>query len=1293
MTVLLAIDESSGLQQNDTSTAPPTRFLTALGAAGASTTAGTYWDAVSGGSSSNLTGSPFITTSTTPALPSNLTDVAFTDGSGNPLAGTATSLLTLNGSHVYLYSSGTDDNVVFGRVGQFDGTTWSANATGAIAFAAFLDTGVAPASGDGDLGATAVKLWVVDYGALKHPVTTDPNDFVALSGLLNMSVSKPVEFSAEGAPSGQNLFLMLGDGSPSTTDPTVVVTGRDPANQSGGASITTGDTVNTGQGGGSTTLGTNNQMVDPGEGMYFTFVKGADTNYTVPNLDQNEADVEQDISFTSLFGSTGASFGVVQLQPQKSTSVQITASVAGDTANTPTNLADDTVYSGVDYVDHLHDNYTIDITSITVTRPVKGSTTPLTYTFNEGSPPPSSTGGITVNFSPTAPNTTDLNAAVVSGLLQGDRIAYTTATPHDRVLVENAGGSAFDIGGFRLETGATQTAALGDIDFYDAGPSITLGTPTDTTVLNTQDAQTIGVLTDTDTKGFLTSFSVASSSYGADGAGTTVGGFALSLGSTAPDSGLKSESNTIYLYLVSGTVIGSTSTTQAGITAANTVFDVSVGASSGDVTLNQYQEIDHALPGDTSNYSLQQAVLANDKIILTGTATITDGDGDSAAASKTIDLGGNIKFDDDGPTASIVRTVNTITLDETVGAKTGDANAATDDITLVNQDPFAAAYGTPIGALSGVDLVDTTVTTGADSVGATTDVSLAITGGSGASSGLTTSDGTAINLYLETNGTVTGRTVSGSGTVIFAVKIDGSGNVAVAQYAGLHHSVTTNPDDAVDLSGKLSAVVVEEDHDGDTATSSVGIGSAILFQDDGPALAVGNLVGTGTTLAQIGYWAGSAGTDGLGATGVDITLDAFTLIPLVGSSTAGTITSFSEGSPSPDLSGNYHWAGVLAGDFNNNGLADDDPVSFTLTAYADNHYALQLATPVASTFSFDTADGALAAGGPDPVQTLYIPKPPATPEATVVFFSALPNASYADLLADVGLGGTDPDEASLQGPPLDGGIDPRAMNVSTSGIGVGNNVLQGDSSAAIGGTDEAFVANPDILCTSVTFTVDNSVGGYSHSGGEDMYYRVFYDDGSTSGGVNHDPTLITTDLGLGNKGQDTTFTINTVSGKLIDAVELIMAKGDVKIPNIVFEQKIESLADGLKLDFTATITDKDGDSASDGFTALLNTSQAVGSTYDFILAGTGSVQDAFNVDLSSAKTNWEVTGFDTGTLRDKLVFLGDALATASVDNSGTNSIVTVTETLGGTPQTTTVTVVGVNLLATDFTGLASVTVI
>ena len=63
---------------------------------------------------------------------------------------------------------------------------------------------------------------------------------------------------------GQNLFLMFGDGTPSLDDIAIVVTGRNPST---GSSITTGDTVNTGQGGGGTTIGSNNQMVDPGEGI------------------------------------------------------------------------------------------------------------------------------------------------------------------------------------------------------------------------------------------------------------------------------------------------------------------------------------------------------------------------------------------------------------------------------------------------------------------------------------------------------------------------------------------------------------------------------------------------------------------------------------------------------------------------------------------------------------------------------------------------------------------------------------------------------------------------------------------------------------------------------------------------------------------------------------------------------------------------------------------------------------------------------------------------------------------
>ena len=41
---------------------------------------------------------------------------------------------------------------------------------------------------------------------------------------------------------------------------------------------------------------------------------------------------------------------------------------------------------------------------------------------------------------------------------------------------------------------------------------------------------------------------------------------------------------------------------------------------------------------------------------LTASATITDGDGDTATDSETIDLGGNIRFADDGPSIDVTAT-------------------------------------------------------------------------------------------------------------------------------------------------------------------------------------------------------------------------------------------------------------------------------------------------------------------------------------------------------------------------------------------------------------------------------------------------------------------------------------------------------------------------------------------------------------------------------------------------------------------------------------------------------------
>jgi hypothetical protein len=140
-----------------------------------------------------------------------------------------------------------------------------------------------------------------------------------------------------------------------------------------------------------------------------------------------------------------------------------------------------------------------------------------------------------------------------------------------------------------------------------------------------------------------------------------------------------------------------------------------------------------------------------------------------------------------------------------------------------------------------------------------------------------------------------------------------------------------------------------------------------------------------------------------------------------------------------------------------------------------------------------------------------------------------------------------------------------------------------------------------------------------------------------------------------------------------------MATGTVKIPEIQFITQTNNLADGLRLSFTASITDGDSDSASSAFVANLS-ANALGSAFDFVLNGTANALDWFNVDLTQSQTKFQVNGFDTGTSRDKLVLLGNAGATFTIDNTGADAIVTVHETGG---QTTTVTVVGVDLLNTD----------
>ncbi|WP_412754953.1 DUF5801 repeats-in-toxin domain-containing protein, partial [Legionella donaldsonii] len=106
----------------------------------------------------------------------------------------------------------------------------------------------------------------------------------------------------------------------------------------------------------------------------------------------------------------------------------------------------------------------------------------------------------------------------------------------------------------------------------------------------------------------------------------------------------------------------------------------------GEVSLTQLREIDHSLPGSNANYEAQEISLNTGLVGLTGQATITDGDGDTSTDSKVLDLGGNVVFDDDGPSISVTATDGNLILLNTQDAQT--IGAASDVATA----SFAAAF-------------------------------------------------------------------------------------------------------------------------------------------------------------------------------------------------------------------------------------------------------------------------------------------------------------------------------------------------------------------------------------------------------------------------------------------------------------------------------------------------------------------------------------------------------------------------------------------------------------------------
>jgi hypothetical protein len=1356
----VSLDETAGLQNSTATPTPagdaddndilvaalPSAFATRLTALGAGTATGAALSGYTGAAGN--TGSNAFTLSAQAGA--SITDISFVDSSGAPIDGVDSGLDTLNGTSIYLYTDTSNNNIVLGRAG---------GPTGAIVFAAYIEETGSPVSGG--------KIWTVEYQPLKHPTTTDADDSVNLLDKVFVGASQDMEFSLAGAPSGQNLFLMFTKLNPATetvdgvvriTDPTIIATGKDPADQSAGVNINTGDTINTSQAGGPTTFGTNNQMITEQEGIRYSFVTGAKLSTTIPNLDQTAADVEANIDFTAVFNTKTANFDVVQLQSGKSAVVKISAfSTAAE--------------SGVAFVNGYANDASIAITNVRVVNISTGQVI-------ENSDGSANDPAIVISFSG--------GVATISGVKAGYQIEYTTTADHNRVLIENGAAldakgtnhADFDIGGFTLVQASVSKTEIGSkIIFDDDGPSIsTTGSEPTLTVDET-------ALATNATQSFAANFS---SAFGADGAGTLT----YALGVVAGASGLTDTATNEAVNLsLNGTVVeGRTATTNL------LVFTVSVAAN-GDVTLDQIRAVVHPV---TTNPDDSKSLTSDNLVTLT--ATKTDGDGDSAQA--TLNIGQNLMFKDDGPSISTTGSEPALTVDETVLVTNATQNFAANFSSAYGADgagTLTYALGVVAGAsgltdtatneavnlsLNGTVVEGRTATTNllvftvsvatngdvtldqiravvhpvttnpddsktltsdnlvtltatktdgdGDSAQATLNIgqnlvfkddgpSISTTGSeptltvdetvlatnatqnfaanftsafgadgagtltyalgvvAGASGLVDTASGQAVNLSL--NGTVVEGRTAISNLLVFTATVAANGDVTLDQLRAVVHPDATNPDDSTTLTSDslVTLIATKTDKDGDSAQATLSIGQNLVFEDDGPAVAFGNLIGTGSVLAQYGYWSNSPGADGLGAAGLDISLvnNQFTLVRPDDTTTTGTGT-LTEQSPSPDGNGAYQFAGTLTGDFDNNAATADTTVHYTLTAYANGSYALDLVEGFSSTIVRSSADGSLDAGGPDPVRTLLIPKTdnpviPSTSEE-IVFFSAKATASTADILTGIGLGHPDPTEASLQTSPLPTYIDPAAMNVSTSGIGVGNNLFQGDSLATISNNDESFVVNPESLLTGMKFFIDNSVGGYT-TATEDLYYRIYYEDGSTS-------NLIEVNTLTPEAGGQVSFTVEREGTEMIDAVQLTMGRGAIKIPVIQFIQETENLASDVRLTFNATLADKDGDSATSAFDANLFANDSADALFDFTLAGTGGERDAFNVDLSFSENLYQVTGFDASAgLRDTLVLNGDQSAVVqSIDTGGADSIVTVAETGG---QTTTITLVGIHILASD----------
>ena len=372
--------------------------------------------------------------------------LGFTDADGNAFDGTQSSgFFTDGGQEIFLMSSPDGQTVL----GMYDSGDVDPDLD-SVAFAVYMQT-------DGTLGTDEyAQLWSVTFVALANPVagddTTDNafDDAVDLLQNVYIHATGALDIKFDNMPSSANLF---NDAAENASGGGIFVFGRDVDVSGSGKYTNASDTIHTSQGGDGATIGVNNQMFDPGEGAYFTFVTDIDDRYLSGlknGLSSTEADYQQNMLYDSLIDSRGASVRISQTQGNNAAGMTITAY---DLASS---------YQGSQLIAHSGENQ-VDIDKVYVW---DSTHTNLLESYTLGGPGDDGVSG-TIDIAVTD------GVASLTGLDDGMIVEWHTVSDHNQVLIEDTAG-AWDLGGFGITQGAESTESLAGVAYVeDDHPSFT----------------------------------------------------------------------------------------------------------------------------------------------------------------------------------------------------------------------------------------------------------------------------------------------------------------------------------------------------------------------------------------------------------------------------------------------------------------------------------------------------------------------------------------------------------------------------------------------------------------------------------------------------------------------------------------------------------------------------------------------------------------------------------------------------------------------------------------------------